>query len=221
MSSERMLVLASSKKLGGRCVAGVGLDSRRLVRPVAETPSGALGLVDCRVDGTWPKPLHVVEFGHRGSDGRPWQPENLVLDGSPWRLCPPIDRLESVLASYLHAGGALLGNWGAAVPAETCEGGVEASLALVEPRELAFEHERVNWGRGSRPRAWFRHAGSLWRLPLTDFVVRPRLLRRPFGICGWDDLQLPTPRRVLLTVSLGEPYDGWHHKLVAAVVPLS
>jgi hypothetical protein len=222
MPRERMLVLASSQKLGGRCVAGLGLDSERLLRPVSRTQSGTLNLPDCRVDGTWPRLLKVVEFGYRGPDGRPWQPENLVLDDTRWRSCAaiPVDRLGGVLAAHLHRGGTLLGNRGAAVPVEECEHGLGASLALVEPDDLTFEHEQVDWGRGGRPRAWFRHGGRLWRLPLTDFVVRPQLLKWPFGVYDWDQLELHRPRRVLLTLSLGEPHRGWHHKLVAAVVPL-
>jgi hypothetical protein len=217
-----MLVLASSQKLGGRCVAGLGLDSGALVRPVSPTETGALSLADCRVDGDWPKLRHVVAFGHRGHDGRPWQPENLELDGSAWTRLPALSgaEIDTLLEGRLHTDRALLGNRGAAVPVEECADGADASLALVAPSEIRFEHEQVSWGSGSRPRVWFRHRGRRWKLPVTDFTLRPLLLRRPFGVYDWDDLELDARRRVILTVSLGEPHEGWHYKLVAAVVRL-
>jgi hypothetical protein len=214
-----MIVLASSRKHGGRCVAGLGLDRDVLVRPVAAGGGGELFLDDCEIDGAWPELFAHVRFGHRGHDGRVHQPENLRIDGSPWRALQTLTgpRIQQLIEPHLHRGRTLLSNRGGAVPAHVAEAGMDASLALVEPETLEFELEEVEWGSGSRPRVLFSHDGTDYALALTDFEVRSELVRRPFGRYSLDDLGFDA-HRVVLTVSLAEPHQDWHTKLVAAVL---
>ena len=217
-----MIVLASSRKLGGRCIAGLGLDSDALVRPVAAGGGGELFLDDCQLGAGWPELFAHVQFGHLGHDGRVHQPENLRIDGSPWRALPPLTerRIEQLIEPHLDTAGPLLGNRGRAVPAHVAEAGMDASLALVEPDTLEFENEHVDWGSGSRPRVLFLHGGTDYALVLTDFEVRRELISRPFGRYSLDDLDFDADR-VVLTISLAEPHDGWHTKLIAAVLRFS
>ena len=46
-----LLVLASSRKGGGRCIAGYDLDGERWIRPVSDLDDGTLMLEHCGVDG--------------------------------------------------------------------------------------------------------------------------------------------------------------------------
>ena len=86
MSYERILVVANSRKTGGRCVAGVSLRNGRLVRPVSPRGNGELSDRECGVGGRTPRLLEVVSFAHRGPEDDPAQPENVVIANAPWKL---------------------------------------------------------------------------------------------------------------------------------------
>ena len=91
-------------------------------------------------------------------------------------------------------------------------------MASLRARRLRFGRGPAAEAREDSPRALFVHAGRDWSLPVTDFELGPRILRAAPGIHEWADLGLRTPRRVVLTLSLGAAREGWHHKLVAAVL---
>jgi hypothetical protein len=55
-------------------------------------------------------------------------------------------------------------------------------------------------------------------LPLTDPVYAGPLQRRAEGDYGPLDLGIPEDAVVLLTISLGHPFNGICYKLVAAIV---
>jgi len=201
-------------------VAGVSLRSGRFVRPISPHGSGALSDGECRVAGRTPRLLDVVSFAHRGPDGDPAQPENVVIADSPWRLEGPANRglaLE-LLLEVAARGPSLLGNRGRAVLETVAAEGLDASLALIEPAHLRFGHGPQAHAHASSPRALFAFGGQDWSLPVTDFHFGPRILRMPEGVYGWEDLGFDEPQRALLTASLGTVHEGWHHKLVAAVL---
>ncbi len=220
MSHERILVVANSRKTGGRCVAGVSLLDGRLVRPISPHRSGALSDRECRVDGRTPRLLDVVSFAHRGPEYDPAQPENVVIADAPWRLEGPANRGQALelLLKVAAMGSSLFVNRGRAVPETVAAGGLESSLALIEPARLRFGHGPRARAHAGSPRALFRYGGQAWSLSMTDFDFGPRILRMPEGVYGWADLGFDEPQRALLTTSLGTVHEGWHHKLVAAVL---
>jgi hypothetical protein len=223
MPSERILIVANSRKLGAYCVAGVSLSGRRLVRPVSPFGNGALSARECRVRGRAPRLLDVVSFEHVGPAGDPAQPENLVIADTPWRLAGRADpgRALDILLAMAHPGPTLFVNHGRAVPAHVAAAGLSASLLLIEPDDLRFGHGPQADAHTGSPRALFRFGGQAWNLPITDFDIGPKLLQLPEGLYGWTDLGLARPERTLLTVSLGSAHEDWHHKLVAAVLRFS
>jgi len=215
LTTERMLVLASSRKHGGRCVAGLSLAHDALVRPVTAYGSGELLPYDHQLDPA-PGELDVVSFRHRGFDGDVVQPENVLVDGSPWtndgRMDPKValERIEP----HLYTGDAILGNRGKAVPAHVAMDGLDASLCLIEPvgLELVLTSDL-------KPITRFTHGGKAWDLPLTDFTVSAELRRtgRP-GAHSLARLGFGTPNRVVLLLSLGTKHHDWHSKLAAGVL---
>lgn len=221
MPNERMLVVANSRKTGARCVAGISLQDRQLVRPISPHGNGALSDGECRVGARTPQPFEIVSFVHRGSEGDPAQPENVVIAKAPWKFegtADPDTALE-LLLDVADAGPVLFVNSGRAVPEHVAAQGIKASLALIEPQHLRFGHgPRAQAPHAGSPRALFRFGGKAWNLPVTDFDVGPRILRLPEGVYGWEELGIHEPRRTLLTMSLGTVHEGWHHKLVAAVL---
>ena len=220
MATERILVVANSRKTGARCVAGVSLDDGRLVRPVSPLGTGALSDKECRVAGRTPQLLEIVSFTHEGPGKDPAQPENLVIDRTPWKLEGAAESGQAlrVVSGAADHGPGLLSNRGRAVAAHVAAQGLDASLALIEPIKLRFGHGPQAEGHRGSPRALFGFGGQDWSLPMTDFDIGPRILRLPEGVYGWEDLEVETPERAFLTVSLGTAHEGWHAKLVAAVL---
>lgn len=215
MPAERMLVLASSRKPGGRCIAGLSLSEHRLVRPVSGA-SGAIDLSDCGLE-SYPQEFDVVTFHHEGPDGDVTQPENLLVDGTPWTVEASMEPAQAapLLDPLVQPGEIVFGNRGRAVPHHVAEEGMEESLCLVEPSMLGFELTA-----DGKPRALFECGATQWDLQLTDHRVRPRLLRQSPGLYDLDDIGFGQPARVFLLLSLATPHNEWHTKLAAAVLDI-
>lgn len=220
MPVEEILVLASSMKHGGRCVAGITREGK-WVRPVSGEPHG-LFKVECAVDGRWPEVLDVVRFGYERPLEDPAQPENVLIDGSAWQLRKRLPREEAYgrLGRFLAKGPMLLGNRGKAMPEEQADEGVKHSLALIEPAKAIFllrppeeTYEKL------KPRLRFEFCSSVYELGLTDIAMREKVLRAGIGEYAPETLGVDPGGPLLLTISLGEPQEGWHTKLVAAVIP--
>jgi hypothetical protein len=220
--TERILVLANSRKIGGRCVAGLSLERFDWVRPVSPEGEGELSDEACDVGGRLPRLLDVVTFEHCGPEGDPAQPENVVLTDAPWTSEGRADRALAHRMLRRAAQGAppLLGNNGKAVPEHVAADGIDASLALIAPSRLRFGHGPAVDREQRKPRALFDWGGQAWNLPVTDFIVGPRVIERPAGLYAWEELGLPAASALFLTMSLSLPYEGWCYKLVAAVVPM-
>lgn len=223
MAVDEILVLANSKKWGGRCVAGVSTRGGRWVRPVSGHPHGVLKPRHHRIDGRDLEPLDVVSFEHDGRVDDPSQPENVRVGSARWWLTGRVATSEAptVLSPHLVKGPTLLGNRGAAMPEDDAMQGVDASLALIRPAQLDFCLESPAEGTSRpRPRARFELDGQSYDLALTDLLIRPRLLRAGLGAHDLADLGLDPTADILLTVSLAEAREGWCTKLVAAVIAL-
>src|SRR5690242_6241182 len=111
MPTERMLVLACSKKDSVRCVAGISHETDQWVRPVSTTAGGALSTWHCGIDGEYPQLRDVVRFEKHGACPLPGQPENVLVGRGPWeletRLAP--EDVADVVEPHFVSGPALLG----------------------------------------------------------------------------------------------------------------
>lgn len=214
------MVLACSKKWGGRCVAGISKRTGEWLRPVSDHFHGELGARHYRVGGRDIEPLDVVRLEYSEELDDPAQPENVAVTASRWHLISAVapERAAAVLAPHLVEGPVLLGNRGAAVPEDEAMLGVEASLALVRPEQPGFHLEPPWPGKDRpRPRVSFQLNGQDYDLALTDYLVSPRLVAAGLGGHSLADLGFDAAADVLLTISLAEPQDEWCTKLVAAV----
>lgn len=223
MPTDEMLVLACSKKWGGRCVAGISKRTRSWLRPVSRRAHRELGSYHYRINGRDIEPLDIVQIEYGSNLDDPSQPENVEVGASRWQLTGSLSPADAgrVLSRHLVEGPALLGNHGAAVPEEKAMQGMEASLALVRPECVEFSLEPPHPGNDrTRPRASFDLDGEEYDLALTDYLVAPRLMAAGIGAHGPADLGLHVDSDVLLTVSLAEAKDEWCTKLVAAVLLL-
>lgn len=221
MPIDEIVVLACSRKWGGRCVAGISTETGRWLRPVSSLPHGELTPYHFRIDGRETKPLDVVRFEHEGALEDPSQPENVLVTGSRWQLAGRVDPVDAhdILSPHVVEGQVLLGNRGAAVPAKDAMQGMEASLALVRPSTFEFLLEPPREGTSRpRPRVRFGQDGRGYDLALTDYVVAPALMKAGLGSHEPADLGFAADAAVYLTISLAEAQDGWCNKLVAAAL---
>lgn len=223
MPREDVVVLANSRKLGGRCVAGICLRTRRWIRPVSTNPHGELDLAQASAGDRPVRELDVVRIEYERAAASPRQPENVLVTDAPWQLRGTLSPSKAAidLRRYTQKQGKLLGNRGKAVPESEANEGVQKSLTLVEPKKgVEFRLRPPEETQGKlKPKACFSLSGRRYELSVTDYVVAPRVLELGIGEYRAQDLGFERGR-VLLTVSLGEPQQGWCTKLVAGIVVL-
>jgi hypothetical protein len=225
MSFDRIVCLANSYKHDHRCVAGIRLGTKEWVRLVGHLATGCLTLREtCYADGTEASILDVFDAELGEKCGSKSHPEDVFTTGSPWR---PVRRFVGpadlqFLKSVLNKGPAVLHGDGDRVYVRSfANNSAEASLELIEPDDLWWWIREENGRRKNR--ALFR-LGQVSRVRYDLAVTDPAWLNQlsfltpgiyPHSFFFKD--RLP---ETLFTVSLSEPFDRFHYKLVAGVVNL-
>ncbi len=222
MPTVSFICLANSSKHGGRCVAGLRIDGNGWIRPIGPSSSGELDFRHYRLpDGSEPQVLDLleVELGHYKPE--PHQPENYLISGRKWRLLerPASKKYLNLLDSHLVQCPELFGNYSDRVAYDTfVDKPAEVSLALVQPENLRWIIDQYEEKR--KTRAFFDFRGRIYDLAITDPRWKRRLSHLPVGTHALTKAGLGGNERILLTISLGEPFEGFCYKLVAAVILL-
>ena len=212
------LCLANSRREGARCVAGL-VPGRGWVRPVPDQAGSAVPV--SRVGHFGPLDLVDVDLGYPVPI--PGQDENVFLgpDGfskvrehDPARLREEMESLIEERPSFLETGSPTR------IPfAEVQSGGIGQSLALVEPASVEWRVETNRLGQ-PRVRCQFDLGWRRFGLRVTDPEIEGRFRSRGLGTYDRSVAGIPDDRRLLLTISLGGPFEGFCYKLVAAVLAL-
>lgn len=233
-SAGPYLVLANSKKLGGHCVA---LNDRfgRWHRPVSSREHGELQKTECWLSSERRvlRLLDVVDVSLGPGVALVHQPEDRQLPET-WQLCHPVPLASDIddwleLAVDHDADFLSRGLQDRITEAEVATMPLQSSLALVRPLGAAWTVQTA-YGGGRQVRASFalpdvrdsRNQPIAFDLVVTDPVWKARVLDVANGALGpVTSLQLGLPDDVdmYLTISLGEPLNGSHYKLVAAMIP--
>jgi len=225
-----MIILAKSKKLGGKCIAGLRTDGRGWVRPVAPSQDGTLFPQHYTLtSGSQAEVLDVVRIEVKEPRPEPHQPENWVISDKKWRLIarPGSEEHQSTLWNHIASGPTLLGNQSDRIHIRRFEDEpAEASLALVMPSKIEWTiGESVTGARQTR--AVFKLKGTTYDLAVTDEEWKKRLSELPDGIYPFTKLKslgLKPNDKFLLTVSLGEAFPRHrpthHFKLVTSVIQI-
>jgi hypothetical protein len=220
-----LLVLASSRKPGGRCIAGYDLESDRWIRPVSRRHDGTLTLSNCRIGSDWPEVLDIVCVELVENTARPWQPENWVISDRPWQRQDhlDVDEARDLLDDLVDYEVDLLGSTDRKIAGDFLrQHPIDASLTLVEPNDLRWRIETVPWGRGRQEKAYFSLGGGHYDLQVTDPPIEAQLHELAVGTHARTAVGLEDDDDVYLTLSLTEPYEYNDdcYKLVAAVISL-
>ena len=94
-----------------------------------------------------------------------------------------------------------------------------SSLALVIPDKIEWTVTKNIKGK-RQIRALFNLRGSSYNLGITDPILEQYLMKHSFGNYSIDSIGLKKNDRLLLTISLGEPFQGDCYKLVTSVLLL-
>lgn len=211
-----MVCLANSRKTGGRCVAGIDLRSGKWIRPVNDNGE-SLSLKDISYeDGSVSQLLEVVEVPLIRHQPLYYQPENWIIDKTVYwsklgELTP--QRLED----YCDAPPLIFYDARDRLPKESVlSNRVSRSLCLIRVESVCFVKK---WGMSrSFPqiRAEFEYGGAWYSLVVTDDAWEQKFRGR-----GIELGRYPYNEPFLLTISLGEEFQGQHYKLVAGVIRIS
>jgi hypothetical protein len=206
-----LIILANSRKMRNRCIAGIDSQTGEWLRPCCGTGVEGVPWNVRQVAGVEPQLLDIIEIP-LAADGphRDIQPENRQLLEGAWKKLgtATIDQV----AGYCQKSGFVLHNkdrWIHDFALRDVPESKRRSLCLVRV-QTAFSTEGTY--RGKRVNARFTHDQVEYSMPVTDSAFERR-----FPAYGTADA------KGLLTVSLGSPFerDGCCYKFVAGVILLT
>jgi Dual OB-containing domain len=220
--TKRIVCLANSRKLNGRCVAGKELINGTpagWIRPVSDREHEEVSEYERQYeDGSDPSVLDVINMSLLDPRPKRYQQENWLLDPdcywekvgrATWdellRLLDPTGPLWIDGHSTYHGRNDQ-------IPLLLAHD-LTTSLLLIRVDAVVLSVFSPGQAFGNpkrRVQARFLHSGVEYRLRVTDPIYERRYLAMPDG-----DHQLG---ECILTISLGEPFNNACYKLVAAVI---
>lgn len=219
---KRIVCLANSRKLNGRCVAGKELlpggRPGPWLRPVSDRAKEEVSEQERQyADGSEPRLLDVVDIPVLDPRPTAHQRENRRLD--PARRWVRVGRIRwDDLLGWVDGDAPLWTNGHS-----TAGGGndrvplADAGMQTDSLRLIRVDRLLVSVAEPPRPsslypvlRGSFRYNGAEYALRITDAESESGAANLP---CG----DYPVGERCL-TISLGEPFDGYAYKLIAAII---
>lgn len=219
MTYNKVIVcFANSRKTSGRCVAGKewnGGTPGSWVRPVSARASHEVSLEERRYqDGRDPDPLEIITIPCLSPQPIPHQSENHLLDPNyywessrklPWQQV--INWLDSPQSLW----GTGYGSYEFVNNRIPDTDAVTESLNLIQVDELQIIIGSKSSEYPKRiVRGEFQYRHQRYRMAITDPVIESQYLA---GNDGRYTVSSP-----VLCVSLGDPYQGFYYKLIAAVL---
>ena len=219
---QRILCLANSRKLNGRCVAGRKFDGHNAgvwIRPVSDRESGEVSEYERQYeDGTDPQVLDIIDVPLLRPGPAGYQSENWLLDQRYYwektgELSPSdLHRIvEPVEPLWIDGHSTYSGSNDKVPVALLAE--IETSLRLIQVDALTLAVSAPGEAFGNakrRVQGRFAHAGQQYSLWVTDPRYEKAYLAQSDG-----DYELGS---CCLTISLAERYQDACHKLIAAII---
>ena len=220
---KRIVCLANSRKPSGRCIAGkeIHSDGRpgAWVRPVSDRETGEVSEDERQYDdGSDPSVLDVIDVPVLDAQPSSFQRENWLLDPKYyWSRIRCMTRNE--LADFVDPATSL---W---VDGYSTYNGLNDRIPLDEANDLDSSLRLIRVGRlelvvaqpgrafgdyRRRVQGRFTYGDVDYWLRVTDPVYERQYLSQPDGNYEIGESYL--------TVSLGESYQGYSYKLIAAVI---
>jgi len=219
---KRIVCLANSRKLNGRCVAGVELSGGRPVawiRPVSAREHGEVSEYERQYeDGSDPRVLDIMDVPLLDSLPKGCQQENWLLDPDQYWVkigraaWSDLHRFADPVAPLWINEHHTYNGLNDKVPLSLANG-LGSSLRLVHVARVTLSVFKPGEAFGNpkrRVQGRFRNHGMEYQLWVTDPSYERAYLARPDG-----DYEIGES---FLTVSLGEPHNEACYKLIAAII---
>ncbi len=219
---KRIVCLANSRKLNGRCVAGMEFtkdSAGAWIRPVSDREHGEVSEYERQYqNGSDPRVLDIINVPLLKSAPKGCQRENWLLDPDEywvkigkvtWR---DLGRLADSPAKLWINSHSTYNGLNDKVPLSLADG-LDTSLCLVRVNRVTLSVFKPGEAFGNpkrRVQGRFRHEGTEYRLWVTDPWYERTFLAKKDG-----DYKIGES---YLTVSLGEPHNHACYKLIAAII---
>jgi hypothetical protein len=214
-----LIILANSRKNGQRCIAGRILrngDIGPWLRPIGSHQREELISSERQYrDGSEPRLLDIVKLGVKDVGATRIHPENAIVDpGEKWLRrgtygdsAQQLDLLKSPQRDLWLIGDSTSNGLNDRFQVQQAKPG-HGSLRFIKVHDLRVHvgHEFDKW----KTRASFTAFGRAYRLTVTDLTYDPAQVgqRKQNWKIG----------PAYLTVSLGQAWNGYYYKLVAAIL---
>jgi hypothetical protein len=213
--SKKIICLANSKKLGNRCVAGI--DSEGNWIRFVNAGGDALDRRDISNElGKQPRVLETWDVMVKSQEPLYFQPENWVIDARYYwersndEIYPDLDDFcQDTDYIFVNTSDRLLATYLEQNP-------IKSSLMLIFVDSITFQKTWSNNHIQVRAKFWYNN--NLYNLAVTD-TEWENLFKDRTGDY-WDFGDYFFDGGYYLTVGLGTEYQGYHYKLVVAVIPL-
>jgi len=240
MPIQQICILANSVKNKHRCVAGFEVKRQadgRLewgswIRPVSTHDLGALNLKERTLANRYrapePQLLDIVEMDLQQHEGDPIQPENwLIAPAKPWRWIGTVGR-DEIVAREERPPDLWLEDRRQPErisPNHLRRSSRVQSLYWIRPKTIRIEiHSAYNplEGRNKRTRrVLFTYNWFNYDLPLNDPEIDQRYFPDfPKPEDGVKEITLASGNNCLLCLSYTPIFNGFHYKVVAAILEL-
>ncbi len=220
---KRLVCLANSRKLMGRCVAGkewLGDEKTgEWIRPVSERETQEVSEYERQYeDGRDPAVLDIIDVPMKGHDPEGHQSENWLIEAEEyWEKVgtwPSSELLKLVdpIKSLWVDGHSTKNGENDRIPMSSSNE-LDGSLRFLAVDELDLEvmtPDEVFGNTKRRVQGKFSYAGENYALWVTDPTYEKRYLRMTDGTYNLGEC--------FVTVSLGEPFRGSIYKLIAAII---
>jgi hypothetical protein len=219
---KRNVCLANSRKLNGRCVAGIEVsEDKRIgwVRPVSAREHEEVSEYERQYeDGSDPRVLDLINVPLIEARPKGYQQENWLLDPNHYwvkvgvakwsKLQRPADPVAPLWINGYSTGNGLNDK----IPiAQTAD--LRSSLRLIRVNHLTLSVYKPGEFFGNpkrRVQGRFRYGDTKYAIWVTDPYYEETCLSKPDGEYKIGESYL--------SISLGEPYKGDCYKLIAAII---
>jgi hypothetical protein len=220
--NKRIVCLANSRKMSGRCLAGKEIVKNKPVgwiRPVSSREHEEISEYERQYeDGSDPRVLDIIHVPLIESRPKQYQKENWLLDSeyywvklgrANWKdLQPLIDLPENL---WINSTSTYNGLNDRILLSDAQILTSSLRLIQVDSLTLCVRSSGAAFGNPRRQvQARFKYNKVEYWLKVTDPIYERMYLQQPNGIYSIGES--------LLTISIGEPYEGYCYKLVAAII---
>lgn len=211
--TRTIICLATSRKLGGKCVAGKDITNGQWIRPVSTLETGELYQHQIQYEnGEMPECQDIIEIEFERHIPKYYQPENILITSRRWKKIDtfPSKKLDT-LCDSCRTVFQNVGNHEDRIPVTNLQQReITSSLLFIKVKDLRIYKTYSMSGR-EQVRAIFPFNTKTYDLVVTDPIME-NIVRTEYVQCN------VICKNIYLCISIGEPFNNDCYKLVSSVI---